>query len=276
VLRGPAAGGVPARALGGAGGAALSLGAPEAIAVFTAGIAAGGINAVVGSGSLITFPTLLAFGVPAVTANVSNNVGLVPGNVSGAYGYRKELAGQWKRLVRLASASAIGAVAGALLLLKLPAGTFKVIVPVLILIACVLVIVQPRLNGWLAERRGEPSQHGGPVLWAGVCGSGIYGGYFGAAQGVLMIGLLGIFLDEPLQRINGLKNVLTFVVNGTAAIVFIAVTHVDWVLAGLIAVGSTIGGYFGARYGRRLPPMALRVLIVVIGVIAAVKLIFFS
>jgi uncharacterized membrane protein YfcA len=230
----------------------------------------------VGSGSLITFPTLLAFGVPAVTANVSNNVGLVPGNVSGAYGYRKELAGQWKRLLRLASASAIGAVAGALLLLKLPAGTFKVIVPVLILIACVLVIVQPRLNGWLAERRGEPSEHGGPVLWAGVCGSGIYGGYFGAAQGVLMIGLLGIFLDEPLQRINGLKNVLTFVVNGTAAIVFISVTHVDWVLAGLIAVGSTIGGYFGARYGRRLPPMALRVLIVVIGVIAAVKLIFFS
>jgi uncharacterized membrane protein YfcA len=276
VLRGPAAGGVPARALGGAGGAALSLGAPEAVAVFAAGIAAGGINAVVGSGSLITFPTLLAFGVPAVTANVSNNVGLVPGNVSGAYGYRKELAGQWKRLLRLASASAIGAVAGALLLLKLPAGTFKVIVPVLILIACVLVIVQPRLNGWLAERRGEPSEHGGPVLWAGVCGSGIYGGYFGAAQGVLMIGLLGIFLDEPLQRINGLKNVLTFVVNGTAAIVFISVTHVDWVLAGLIAVGSTIGGYFGARYGRRLPPMALRVLIVVIGVIAAVKLIFFS
>jgi uncharacterized membrane protein YfcA len=276
VLRGPAAGGVPARALGGAGGAALSVTLPEAVAVFAAGIAAGGINAVVGSGSLITFPTLLAFGVPAVTANVSNNVGLVPGNVSGAYGYRKELAGQWKRLLRLASASAIGAVAGALLLLKLPAGTFKVIVPVLILIACVLVIVQPRLNGWLAERRGEPSEHGGPVLWAGVCGSGIYGGYFGAAQGVLMIGLLGIFLDEPLQRINGLKNVLTFVVNGTAAIVFISVTHVDWVLAGLIAVGSTIGGYFGARYGRRLPPMALRVLIVVIGVIAAVKLIFFS
>lgn len=229
-----------------------------------------------GSGSLITFPTLLAFGVPAVTANVSNNVGLVPGNVSGAYGYRKELAGQWKRLLRLASASAIGAVAGAVLLLKLPAATFKVIVPVLILIACVLVVVQPRLNGWLAKRRGEGSPNGGPVLWAGVCGSGIYGGYFGAAQGVLMIGLLGIFLDEPLQRINGLKNVLTFVVNGVAAIVFISITHVDWVLAGLIAVGSTIGGYFGARYGRRLPPMALRILIVVIGVISAVKLIFFS
>jgi uncharacterized membrane protein YfcA len=275
VFRSPAAGRVQARALGGPGGAALSVTAGEAVAVFAAGIAAGGINAIVGSGSLITFPTLLAFGVPAVTANVSNNVGLVPGNVSGAYGYRKELDGQWKRLLRLGSASAIGAAAGAILLLKLPAGTFKIIVPVLILIACVLVILQPRLNGWLAEHRREGSEHGGPLLWAGVCGSGIYGGYFGAAQGVLMIGLLGIFLDEPLQRINGLKNVLTFVVNGVAAIVFISVTHVDWILAGLIAVGSTIGGYLGARYGRRLPPMALRVLIVIIGVIAAVKLIFF-
>jgi uncharacterized protein len=276
VLRRPAAGRVQARTLGGAGGAALSIGFPEAIAVFGAGVAAGGINAIVGSGSLITFPTLLAFGVPAVTANVSNNVGLVPGNVSGAYGYRKELAGQWKRLLVLASGSAIGAATGAILLLKLPAATFKVIVPALILIACVLVVVQPRLNGWLAARRSGKSQNGGPVLWTGVLGSGIYGGYFGAAQGVLMIGLLGIFLDEPLQRINGLKNVLTFVVNGVAAIVFISVTHVDWILAGLIAVGSTIGGYLGARYGRRLPPMALRILIVVIGVIAAVKLIFFS
>ena len=228
-----------------------------------------------GSGSLITFPTLLAFGVPAVTANVSNNVGLVPGGATGAYGYRKELAGQWPRLLRLGSASAIGAAAGALLLLELPAKTFTVIVAVLILIACVLVILQPKLNAWLATRRGERAEHGGPALWAGVCGSGVYGGYFGAAQGVLMIGLLGIFLDEPLQTVNGLKNVLTFVVNGVAAIVFIALAHVNWILAGLIAVGSTIGGYVGARYGRRLPPMALRILVVVIGVIAVVKLLFF-
>ncbi|HEY0719342.1 MAG TPA: sulfite exporter TauE/SafE family protein [Streptosporangiaceae bacterium] len=247
----------------------------EAVAVFAAGIAAGGINAIVGSGSLITFPTLLAFGVPPITANVSNNVGLVPGGITGAYGYRQELTGQWPRLLRLGSASVAGAAAGAVLLLELPAGTFKVIVPALILVACVLVVLQPKLNGWLAAHRRGGSEHGGPALWAGVCGSGIYGGYFGAAQGVLMIGLLGIFLDEPLQRINGLKNVLTFVVNGVAAIVFIALTHVNWVLAGLIAVGSTIGGYAGARYGRRLPPIALRVLIVIIGVISAVRLIFF-
>ena len=238
-------------------------------------MAAGGINAVVGSGSLITFPTLLAFGVSPITANVSNNVGLVPGGASGAYGYRKELAGQWGRLLRLGTASVLGSAAGAILLLKLPAGTFKVIVPALILIACVLVIVQPKLNGWLASRRREGSQHGGPVLWAGVCASGVYGGYFGAAQGVLMIGLLGIFLDEPLQRINALKNLLTFVVNGVAAIVFIALAHVNWILAGLIAVGSTIGGLVGARYGRRLPPIALRILVVIIGLVSAVKLIFF-
>lgn len=271
-----AAGRVPARTLGGAGGPALSVTAGEAVAVFAAGIAAGGINAVVGSGSLITFPTLLAFGVPPITANVSNNVGLVPGGASGAYGYRQELAGQRGRLLRLGTASVAGSAAGAILLLTLPAGTFKVIVPVLILIACALVILQPRLNAWLAARRREGSpQHGGPALWAGVCASGIYGGYFGAAQGVLMIGLLGIFLDEPLQRINGLKNLLTFVVNGVAAIIFIALTHVNWILAGLIAAGSTIGGLIGARYGRRLPPMALRILVVLIGLVSAVKLIFF-
>ena len=238
-------------------------------------MAAGGINAIVGSGSLITFPTLLAFGVPPVLANVTNNVGLVPGAASGAFGYRRELAGQWRRLLRLGTASALGAAGGAILLLKLPASTFKVIVPVLILVACVLVVLQPRLNGWLAAHRGEPAPHGGPALWAGVGASGVYGGYFGAAQGVLMIGLLGVFLDEPLQRINGLKNGLTFVVNGVAAIVFIALTHVDWILAGLIAVGATIGGLIGARYGRRLPPIALRVLVVIIGVISAVRLIFF-
>jgi uncharacterized protein len=248
----------------------------EAIAVFAAGVAAGSINAVVGSGSLITFPTLLAFGVPPVLANVSNNVGLVPGGASGAYGYRHELAGQRGRLLRLGIASAIGAAAGAVLLLTLPASTFQVIVPVLILIACTLVVVQPWLNRWLAGRRtGTTPPHGGPVLFAGVCASGVYGGYFGAAQGVLMIGLLGTFLDESLQRVNALKNGLTGIVNGVAAIVFIAVTHVDWLLAALIAVGSTIGGFLGARYGRRLPPLALRILVVLIGLVSAVKLLFF-
>jgi uncharacterized membrane protein YfcA len=248
---------------------------PEAIAVFAAGVFAGGINAVVGSGSLVTFPTLLAFGVPPVLANVSNNVGLVPGSVSGAIGYRRELAGQRGRLLRLGAASAVGAGIGGILLLELPASTFKVIVPILILLACVLVVLQPRLNAWLAARRTRATPHGGVPLLAGLGASGVYGGYFGAAQGVLMIGLLGVFLDDPLQRVNGIKNVLAGIVNGVAAILFIALTHVDWALAALIAVGSTIGGLAGARVGRRLPPMALRVLVVLIGLVSVVKLVFF-
>jgi hypothetical protein len=248
---------------------------PEAIAVFAAGVFAGGINAVVGSGSLVTFPTLLAFGVPPVLANVSNNVGLVPGSASGAFGYRRELVGQRNRLLRLGAASAVGSAIGGILLLELPASTFQVIVPILILVACVLVVLQPRLNAWLAARRTGATPHGGVPLLAGLCASGVYGGYFGAAQGVLMIGLLGIFLDEPLQRVNGVKNVLAGIVNGVAAILFIALTHVDWALAALIAVGSTIGGLIGARVGRRLPPMALRVLVVLIGLVSVAKLVFF-
>jgi uncharacterized protein len=256
------------------------VGIAEAFAIFAAGTAAGTINAVVGSGSLITFPTLLAFGFAPVVANVSNNVGLVPGNASAAWGYRRELAGQRGRLLWLGIFSALGSVAGAAALLALSPGAFKLIVPVLILLSCVLVLVQPRLSARIAARR-ERSDHevrndrGGPVLAGGVFGAAIYGGYFGAAQGVLVIGLLGIFLDESMQRINGAKNVLVGIVNGVAAIVYIAFAHVSWIVVLLIAVGSTIGGVLGARIGRRLPPVALRIFIVVIGVISAVRLIFF-
>jgi hypothetical protein len=261
----------------------------EALAIFAAGVAAGGINAVVGSGSLITFPTLIAFGFPAVTANVSNNVGLVFGNITGSVGYRRELAGQRAVLARLAVASVAGAAAGAVLLLSLPASAFTLIVPVLILASCALVIVQPRLNAWLKRRReasgeetsGEEARQAdehrtGPVLWAGIALAGAYGGYFGAAQGVLVIGLLGSFLYADLQRANAGKNVLVSAVNGTAAVVFIIFAHVNWVIAGLIAVGSAAGGVLGARVGRRLPPLLLRIIIVIIGLVAVTKLIFVS
>src|ERR1700691_3939252 len=160
--------------------------------------------------------------------------------------------------------------------LWLPAAAFRLIVPVLILVSCALVLVQPWLSVWLRTRRASQDQaKASPLLSAGVCLSGVYGGYFGAAQGVLVIGLLGSFLDETLQRINGAKNVLVGMVNGTAAIVFILVAHVSWVAAALIAVGSTIGGLAGARCGRRLPPAAMRLFVVAVGVIASVKLIFF-
>jgi uncharacterized membrane protein YfcA len=251
------------------------VGSGEILAILAAAIAAGAINAVVGSGSLITFPTLLAFGFAPVIANVSNNIGLVPGNVSGAYGYRKELVGQRPRLLRLGVASCAGGLAGASALLALPAGVFTLVVPALIIVACVLVLIQPRLSAWVASRGKDRAEHGGPLLLAGVFLAGVYGGYFGAAQGVLVIGLLGIFLTDTLQRLNGGKNVLVGLVNGTAALVFVIFAHVAWLVVLLIAVGSTAGGLIGARVGRRLPPLALRIIIVVIGVIAAVKLIFF-
>jgi uncharacterized membrane protein YfcA len=252
------------------------LGPGEAVAILAAGTAAGGVNAVVGSGSLITFPTLLAFGFPPVVANVSNNVGLVPGNLSGGFGYRRELEGQRSRLIRLGAAAAVGALIGAVALLSLPSSAFRLVVPVLILISCALVLVQPRLAAWIKKRRdSQQGDRASPLLSAGVCLSGVYGGYFGAAQGVLVIGLLGSFLDETLQRVNGAKNILVAMVNGTAAVVFILLAHVSWAAVALIAVGSTVGGLLGARFGRRLPPTALRLFVAAIGVISAVKLIFF-
>jgi uncharacterized protein len=242
----------------------------EAAAVFGAGVGAGAINAVVGSGSLITFPTLLAVGIPPVMANVSNNVGLVPGGVTGVLGYRGELKGQRERLLRLGSASVVGSVTGGLLLLWLPEQAFQVIVTVLIVIACVLILLQPKLGGWLIGRRAHP--HGGPWLWLGVLAAGVYGGYFGAAQGIVLIGLLGVFFDDHLQRINAAKNVLSLAVNTTAAVLFIAVAHVDWLVVLMVAVGSAAGGFFGARVGRKLPPVVLRVFIVCVGIAAIVKL----
>ena len=273
----------------------------QALAIFAAGLAAGTINTVVGSGTLITFPTLLAFGYPPVLANVSNNVGLVPGSVSGVHGYRAELAGQRRRLLRLGSASLCGGLVGALLLLVLPAGAFKAIVPALIGVALVMVVFQPRLSKWVAARQqtremapgGDAAvrasavgavgvlrpvrqqaalQLGGPVLWVLVFLSGVYGGYFGAAQGVLLLGLMGVAFTDSVQRINAVKNVLAGLVNGVAAVVFICVTHIDWGAAGLIAAGAILGGQLGARIGKKLPPWALRAAIICVGVAALVKL----
>ena len=248
----------------------------EAIVIIAAGMAAGAVNAIVGSGSLITFPTLLLLGYPPLVANVSNTVGLVPGSISGSIGYRRELAGQRARAIPLMVAAGLGGLTGAGLLLILPASAFAQIVPVLILLACGLVAVQPRLSAWVAARRlrlGHAPRHGGgPGLVASVYLTGIYGGYFGAAQGVILIALLAILIDDDLQRLNGLKNVLAAVVNAVAAIIFILVAPVAWVPAILLAIGSTIGGQLGAVVGRRLSPLALRVAIVTIGTIVAVKL----
>jgi uncharacterized membrane protein YfcA len=246
----------------------------HALAIFAAGIAAGTINAVVGSGTLITFPVLLAFGYGPVVANVSNTLGLVPGNASGAIGYRRELAGQSRRRVlQLAAASLVGGIAGAILLLSLPASAFKAIVPVFIALALVLILFNPRLSRWL-ERRGTPRRpEPGPLTTAGVLVSGIYGGYFGAAQGIMVLAVLGLALDEHLQRVNALKVVLVGLVNLVSGIVFVFAAHVAWGAAGLIALGSILGGVLGSRYGRRLPPGALRIVIFAVGIAAIIQLI---
>jgi uncharacterized membrane protein YfcA len=243
----------------------------EVLAVLAAGLAAGTINAIVGSGSLITFPTLLAVGYPPVVANVSNNIGLVPGNVSASVGYRRELEGQRGRLLRLGGASATGGVTGALLLLLLPGSAFRAIVPVLIALACLLVIVQPRLTAALALHH-MPHAHGGPPLFAGIYLAGVYGGYFGAAQGILLLALLGLFFDEDLQRLNGTKNALTTVVNLVAGLVFVLVADVAWAAVLLIALGSIAGGMLGSTIGRRLPSAVLRGFIVAVSVVAIVAL----
>ena len=239
------------------------------VVVLLAGMAAGTINVVVGSGTLITFPILLAFGVPPVTANVSNTIGLVPGVASGVVGYRRELHGQRARAIRLGSASVAGGIVGAVLLLWLPADAFSAIVPALILVGLLLVVIQPRVSAWVdARHEGARGEFGPWWVWPAVFGTGVYGGYFGAAQGVILMGLLGIGIADSLQRLNGLKNVLAGLVNGIAGVIFVFVADVDWTVVALIAAGSIVGGQLGATVGRRLSPVVLRVVIVVVGLVA--------
>jgi len=250
----------------------------DLLALLGAGGLAGLINTVVGSGTLITFPTLLALGVPPVIANISNTVGLAPGSLSGAWATRRELDGQRRRVLWLGSASLLGGIAGALLLLWLPSKAFDTIVPILIGLGCVLVVVQPFIARRLAYRRARLGTDaalpvlGSLVLWLAIALTAVYGGYFGAAQGVLFIAILGIGFAESLARINAIKNVLATIVNGIAAVVFVLVSQVNWPVAIAIAVGSVLGAQLGGRVGRKLPPMLYRVIIVAVGVVAIVSL----
>jgi len=276
----------------------------EQLAVLVAGMAAGTMNTIVGSGTLITFPVLVLLGVPPLTANVSNTVGLVPGSVSGAIGYRRELVGQWPTARALAAAGGVGGLLGGVLLLSLPSATFDAIVPVLILLALAGVLAQPHLAATLARRRAlqtgadrpsadppteaptdvpteapieSPTDSSSRSSWPlrlGVGFTGIYGGYFGAAQGVILLAMLGIAMPDDLQRNNAVKNVVAAVVNGVAAILFIVVADVDWHIALLVALGSVVGGQVGARVGRRLSPPTLRTVIVVVGLLAVVRLLW--
>ena len=252
----------------------------EAAAIFAAGLWAGAINVLVGSGTLVTFPVLLLFGYPPLTANVSNNLGMVAGGVSGVYGYRRELRPNRTMLMRLAPASIAGGIVGAVLLLVLPDESFKAIVPVLILLGLLMVVIGPSV-----QRRSAAAEHDGPngplsriLLTAGIFVLGIYGGYFGAAQGILLVGLMGLLLSDDIQRLTAVKNVLATLVNAVAAIVFmiVATDRIDWSVVGLIASGAFVGGYVGARFGRQLSPTVLRVCILVIGTVALVKILVFD
>jgi uncharacterized membrane protein YfcA len=247
----------------------------EIVAIALAGLAAGTINTVVGSGTLITFPVLLAFGYPPVTANVSNTLGLVPGSVSGAVGYRRELAGQARRVLRLGVMSVAGGITGAVLLLVLPQAAFKAVVPVFIAAALILTLLQPRLGRWLLKREVDLERRGSILTGLAVYLTGVYGGYFGAAQGILLLAILGVALAQDLQRTNALKNVLAGLVNGVAGVYFMFAAHVEWGPVAIIAVASIAGAQLGARYGRRLPPPALRGIIVAVGIFAIVRLLIY-
>ncbi|OMI34884.1 sulfite exporter TauE/SafE family protein [Streptomyces sparsogenes] len=248
----------------------------EMVAVCGAGVSAGAVNSVVGSGTLITFPVLLATGLPPVTATVSNALGLIPGSVSGAIGYRRELGGQRRRILRLGVGALLGSVTGAALLLALPAAAFETVVPVLVGLALVLVVLQPVIGAKVRRRRertGRPARRdGGPALFVGLMLASVYGGYFAAAQGIIYMALMGMLLDEPLQRLNAAKNVLVAVVNAVAALFFLFVAEFDWTAVALIAVGSALGGQIGARAGRRLRPAVLRALIVAVGTVSIAQM----
>ena len=248
----------------------------EALVVAAAGMGAGAVNAIAGSGTLISFPTILAVGVPSVTANVSNNIGLVPGSVSGAYAYRKELEGQRRRARTLLIGSGLGSFAGSILLLQLPSDVFDNVVPILVMAAATLMLLQPWVAKSVAEARRKRGRELVPetgVLPASICFlAGIYGGYFGAAQGIILLATLGVLLPDELARTNALKNVLAGSVNAVAAVMFVLFGKVNWFVVLLIAVGSVVGAVIGARIGKRVPVPALRAFIVVLGFTVGLKL----
>jgi uncharacterized membrane protein YfcA len=251
------------------------------VAVVAAGFGAGSINAAVGSGSLVSFPVLLAVGIPPVPATISNSLGVVAGGLTGSFGYRREIADLRRWLPVVLAGAVLGALLGAWLLLHLPARTFDAVVPGLVGLAAVLVAVQPLVNRALARRGAaqHPPHATGrgrlAALGAGSLATSTYGGYFSASQGVLLMGVAGLIAPQPVQRLNALKNITTLTVNTVAATAYVLVAsdRVVWAAAGLLAVGSLAGGWAGATVGRRLPSALLRTAIVGIAAVAIVILV---
>jgi uncharacterized protein len=243
--------------------------------IFVAALGAGVVNVVAGAGTLITFPTLLAMGVPPVVANVSNTIGLIPASLAGAYGFRRDLIGEWPSVAKMGIWSAIGGIIGGLCLLVLPAENFVIVVPFLLVLSGVLAAAQPRVSRWVRRRSdGDPKDTSriSVGLVIAITATGVYGGYFGAAQGVILLAVIGILWTTNMNRANGAKNVLAGVANVVSAVLFVFSGSVDWKIALIIAAGSGIGGLIGARIGRFLPAPALRAVLVVTALVAAVVL----
>jgi uncharacterized membrane protein YfcA len=247
----------------------------EMLAVLGAGLGAGILTSTVGVASLLSFPVLLAVGLPPVVANASNTVGLVAAGVSGSFGYREELREHPRVTWTVVVTCALGAVGGAALLLALPSSVFEAVVPWLILFTCLLVGAQPWVARWLRSRGGDqlgPRTRMGPVTTFFALLTGVYGGYFGAGSGVMMVAVLGLGLDIDLRVVNALKTLAVFAGNVVAGLIFVIVADLDWQAIVLHPGGSVVGGYVGAGVGRPLPPTLFRVLVVVAGVVAAVLL----
>jgi uncharacterized membrane protein YfcA len=243
----------------------------ELLIAMVAGVLAGAINAIVGSGTLLTYPFLLAAGLPPVVANGTNNVGLSVGGAASAWAYREELRPRLRVLALPMLLTVCGAVIGSSLVVRLPQRVFTTIVPWLILAAVVLVGVQPMINRWLARREHhlvEPCRD--LSMWTGILG--IYGGYFGAGQGIMYMGVLGLRYDADMQQANGAKNLLAASGNLISAVVFIAAGVWSWTFALAIGIGSIAGGYVGGRFARRIPAQALRFVVIGVGVYAAAYL----
>jgi len=247
----------------------------EQLAVLAAGLGAGILTTTVGVATLLSFPVLVAVGIPPVVANASNTVGLAPGAISGSWGYRDQLREHPGVSFAVLGTCAIGAVAGAWLLLALPPGVFEAVVPWLILFTCLLVGLQPRITAWMKARHDEhpPDRTSmSPVTTAFATATGVYGGYFGAGSGVMMMAVLGLGLDLEFRVVNALKTLAVLAGNGVAGLIFLVVAELDWRAIALLAGGSIVGGYIGSRIGNRLPAPALRAGIVVAGVVAAVTM----
>ena len=249
----------------------------EQLAVLAAGLGAGVLTSTVGVASLLSFPVLVAVGLPPVVANASNTVGMAPAGMSGSFGYREELREHPRVTLAVIGTCGLGAVAGAALLLGLPPAIFEAVVPWLILFTCLLVGAQPTISRWVRSRRSDPDAHVprtkmSPVTSLFSALVGVYGGYFGAGSGVMMVAVLGFGLDLDLRIVNALKTLAVLASNLVAGAIFLVVAELDWVAIGLLAGGSVVGGYVGARIGRRLPPTLFRVLIVLAGLTASVTM----